>query len=241
LLHRATEMAAVTDSFEEALRHCIQMVCEFAGWPIGHVYLADESAGDLFPSDIWHSGGSTEHLDFRKATMQTRFAPGVGLPGRILTSGRPAWIQDVHNDDNFLRTRYDIPIAVRAAFGFPLKFEGKTVAVLEFFSRNSRPPDEGLLQLVQSLGEQVGRVLERRNAERKIHQSEERFRRLAENIEEIHWMRDPETADIPVIVLTAHAFPEDRKRASEVGCDVFLTKPCEPRDVMNEVRRLIGG
>jgi CheY-like chemotaxis protein len=52
---------------------------------------------------------------------------------------------------------------------------------------------------------------------------------------------DPETADIPVIVLTAHAFPEDRKRASEVGCDVFLTKPCEPRDVMNEVRRLLGG
>jgi CheY-like chemotaxis protein len=52
---------------------------------------------------------------------------------------------------------------------------------------------------------------------------------------------DPETADIPVIVLTAHACPEDRKRASEVGCDVFLTKPCEPRDVMNEVRRLLGG
>jgi CheY-like chemotaxis protein len=52
---------------------------------------------------------------------------------------------------------------------------------------------------------------------------------------------DPETADIPVIVLTAHAFPEDRKRASEVGCDVFLTKPCEPRDVMNEVRRLLRG
>ena len=51
---------------------------------------------------------------------------------------------------------------------------------------------------------------------------------------------DPEMAGIPVIVLTAHAFPEDRRRAEAVGCDGFLTKPCEPRDVLDEVRRHIA-
>lgn len=51
---------------------------------------------------------------------------------------------------------------------------------------------------------------------------------------------DPATADIPVIVITAHAFPEDRLRAEEVGSDGFLTKPCEPRDVLEEVRRQIA-
>ena len=52
---------------------------------------------------------------------------------------------------------------------------------------------------------------------------------------------DPQVAHIPVIVLTAHAFPEDRHRAHAVGCDAFLTKPCEPREVLEEVRRQLAG
>lgn len=55
-----------------------------------------------------------------------------------------------------------------------------------------------------------------------------------------HLKGDPGTAGIPLIIITAHAFPEDAKRASEVGCDAFLTKPCEPRHVLNEVVRLLG-
>ncbi len=48
------------------------------------------------------------------------------------------------------------------------------------------------------------------------------------------------TAQLPVIVITAHAFPEDRERAEQVGCDGFLTKPCEPRLVLAEVWRVTG-
>ena len=50
---------------------------------------------------------------------------------------------------------------------------------------------------------------------------------------------DPRTAGIPVIIITAHAFPEDLGRAERVGCEGFLTKPCEPRRVLEEVRRLV--
>jgi CheY-like chemotaxis protein len=49
---------------------------------------------------------------------------------------------------------------------------------------------------------------------------------------------DKATAELPVIVITAHAFPEDRERAERVGCNGFLTKPCEPRIVLQEVWRV---
>jgi two-component system cell cycle response regulator DivK len=49
---------------------------------------------------------------------------------------------------------------------------------------------------------------------------------------------DPATASIPVLVLTAHALPEDRARAIEVGADSYLAKPAEPRVVYNEVLSL---
>ena len=55
-----------------------------------------------------------------------------------------------------------------------------------------------------------------------------------------HLKEDPSTAEIPVIVITAHAFPEDRRRAQSVGSDGFLTKPCEPRDVLAEIKRQIA-
>jgi len=51
---------------------------------------------------------------------------------------------------------------------------------------------------------------------------------------------DPDTKTIPVIIITAHAFPEDVARARQVGCDSFLTKPCEPRRVLEEVVRVLA-
>lgn len=55
-----------------------------------------------------------------------------------------------------------------------------------------------------------------------------------------HLKDDPETADIPVIAITAHALSEDRKKAREVGCDGYLSKPVEPRRVLEEVERLVA-
>jgi len=51
---------------------------------------------------------------------------------------------------------------------------------------------------------------------------------------------DPETNDIPIIALTAHALASDREKAMEVGCDGYLAKPCEPRAVVAEVQRFLG-
>jgi CheY-like chemotaxis protein len=51
---------------------------------------------------------------------------------------------------------------------------------------------------------------------------------------------DPATSGIPVIALTAHAMDADRARATEIGFDVFLAKPVEPRRVVSEVRKLLG-
>lgn len=51
---------------------------------------------------------------------------------------------------------------------------------------------------------------------------------------------DPGTRDTPIIALTAHALASDREKAMEVGCDGYLAKPCEPRQVVAEVSRVLG-
>lgn len=52
--------------------------------------------------------------------------------------------------------------------------------------------------------------------------------------------RDPETGRIPVVIITAHPYGSVGKRAVDAGCDGYLTKPCDPRRVLQEVRKRIG-
>ena len=50
---------------------------------------------------------------------------------------------------------------------------------------------------------------------------------------------DPGTADIPVVMLTAHAFGEHRERAAAVGAIAFLPKPILPDELARELRRIL--
>jgi two-component system, cell cycle response regulator DivK len=52
--------------------------------------------------------------------------------------------------------------------------------------------------------------------------------------------RDPTTEDIPVLIITAHPYGSVGKRAAEAGCDGYLTKPCDPRRILQEVRALLA-
>jgi len=52
---------------------------------------------------------------------------------------------------------------------------------------------------------------------------------------------DEAAAATRILVLTAHAFAEDRLRARELGCDGYLAKPADVRRVVQEARRILAG
>jgi two-component system, cell cycle response regulator DivK len=51
---------------------------------------------------------------------------------------------------------------------------------------------------------------------------------------------DAATAHIPVIALTGHALAGHAERAREAGCDSFITKPCVPDELVEEISRVLG-
>lgn len=51
---------------------------------------------------------------------------------------------------------------------------------------------------------------------------------------------DPHTKSIPVIALTSHALGRVAEGASNAGCDGFITKPCLPEDLVEEIRNVLG-
>jgi CheY-like chemotaxis protein len=48
----------------------------------------------------------------------------------------------------------------------------------------------------------------------------------------------PETSEIPIITLTAHAFSEDRHRSQSAGCAGFVTKPIDLEYLLDTIRQV---
>ena len=51
----------------------------------------------------------------------------------------------------------------------------------------------------------------------------------------------PNFSQIPILCLTAHAFPKDRSLAMEAGVDMFLVKPVKKNLLKEAVSSLING
>ena len=51
---------------------------------------------------------------------------------------------------------------------------------------------------------------------------------------------DPDTAGIKVVLLSARAQEADLERGSRIGVDAYLTKPFDPDELIEVVRRLAG-
>ena len=144
-----------------ALQHCLTIICTSFKWPIGHVYFVDENNKELLiPSEIWFLKDAAKASCFRDLTMKTTLSYGVGLPGRVLASGAPAWIDDVCFESNFPREPAAKADNVHSAFAFPITMHGKIRGVFEFFSHEPRKQDSSLLLIINVLKNQISQFLE---------------------------------------------------------------------------------
>ncbi len=182
LLQKVAVASNEASSSDEALSIATAQICHFTGWPLGHVYKPDGAESPrLVSTEIWYAEHPERYRTLYDVSRATAFAPGEGLPGRVWATGSPSWIVDVMQDGNFPRARLSDQLGIRSAFGFPVLVGKRPVAVLEFFSETMAEPNTLLLETMQHVGMQLGRVIEREEAAAALQASEERYRKLTES------------------------------------------------------------
>src|SRR5262245_57519165 len=147
----------------EAAPRMLAAVCESLGWDYGALWEVDRRGRTLHCVGVWHAP-SLQVAEFVDSSRRTRFTRGVGLPGRVWESGRPAWIPDVVADSNFPRAASADRVGLHGAFALPILRGDDVLGVMEFFSRDIRQPDAALLDTMMTAGAQIGLYVSRKRA-----------------------------------------------------------------------------
>jgi two-component system, sensor histidine kinase and response regulator len=162
--HVVARALVEASTFADAIPKILEAICTALGWEYGALWKLDREADVLRCSHVWPAE-SIAFPEFHAASSTSSFPRGIGLPGRVWATTQPAWIPDVVHDANFPRARVAAREGLHAAFGFPILLHGEVLGVMEFFSRDIRPPDEDLLSMFVSIGNQIGLFVERRRAQ----------------------------------------------------------------------------
>ncbi|GJL57123.1 MAG: hypothetical protein NPIRA02_42550 [Nitrospirales bacterium] len=154
-------------TIEQAAPKILQAVCECLGWQLGVLWQVDTQENFLQCIELWCSAPD-QFTEFSETTKGTMFLRGQGLPGRAWETGEAVWIPDVVKDTNFPRATMAAKENLHAAFAFPIQFRAVFYGVMEFFSFHIHEPDDALLQQMQSVGSQIGQLIDRTQSQEKI-------------------------------------------------------------------------
>jgi PAS domain S-box-containing protein len=162
---------AETTSVDEAMPAMLASIGGTLGWALGGMWEVD---GDrLRCAHVWHADG-VEAERFERATRALGFERGEGLPGRVWDDGSPEWVPDVAEDPNFPRADAAAECGVHGAFAFAIRSSRGVIGVVDFFTREKADPDSYLLDLMETIGYQLGQHIERGRAEAAVRDSEAR-------------------------------------------------------------------
>lgn len=165
--YEVAQALAGAPSVESASIAVLRALGEGMGWQLGHLWEADEAEGVLRSRATWQAAG-TDAGAFVADSEERRFARGEGLPGRVWSSGAPAWVRNVGEDDNFPRGATAARAGLHGAVALPLVADGEVRGVAEFFATEIREADEELAAAMEALGHQLGEFLLRREAESRL-------------------------------------------------------------------------
>ncbi|MEG4859429.1 adenylate/guanylate cyclase domain-containing protein [Microcoleus sp. K1-B6] len=197
-----TRILSASETIKKAIAAILPVICDSLGWDTAELWMP-ESGEKLLSETKRITGVSDPNLlrcvaswtkrsvsipKFAEFTEQMTCAFGEGLPGLVWASGSSQWIADVTKSDSCMRRELAAEEGLHGAFGFPIlgdydpENSAKSVlGVMILFSREVQCFDEELLQIMATIGSQLGQFIKRKQAEIALRESEEQLRDLFEN------------------------------------------------------------
>jgi nitrate/nitrite-specific signal transduction histidine kinase len=186
---------------DEILDGALDTTLQVMDIEVGGIYLLDETAGLL---DITTQRGLSPEF----VAGVNRLKVGEGFSGRVVQSGQPLVVSDVSSDHRLTRmvVREE---GLRSLAVVPIDSKGKALGTLFTMSHGYRDFTDQDVQLLSSIGHQIGIAVESSNLFQAVQRRAEQFRVITEVSHRITSILDIDEVLVEVVHLIQQSFDYD--------------------------------
>jgi PAS domain S-box-containing protein len=169
--YQTTRVLAEADSPSKANVKILETICTSLDWDFGAFWRLDPYTQRLRCAATF-CRSPLAFPRFETTTREESLERGSLLAGRVWSDAQPVWIEDVDREAGFRRHDVAGDEGLRTAFGVPIALRGDCLGVLEFLSRERRSAEPAFLEMMSSLGTQIGQFIERQQMRTRVVQAE---------------------------------------------------------------------
>lgn len=164
-LYEATfEMSDNRISLKEACERMLGRLGLEVGARAAVWWMLDQRTHTLECHGLWRAPGG-ELEGWSRATRAMSIAPGVGVAGRALEIGQPAFVSDLSSHESFLRRDAAERDGLRGLVAFPVMCEEHRLGVIELWETPLIEGGSAHTRALFALGARLGQFVQRRAAE----------------------------------------------------------------------------
>jgi PAS domain S-box-containing protein len=176
LLLNVSNFIRESTGVRNALHECIRYVCRSMKWPVGHARVK-ESTTRQHPAEDWYFTNAQGTQSVR-ADLQGIFAEASEASIR---HKQPVWHLLANGDATSSRyAKLSRDLGIRAVFSIPIYIGAKSVGTVEFALPETERPGRKLLNVMKSIGTELGRLIERKTAQHAAELSHQQSRAFFE-------------------------------------------------------------
>ncbi|MDP1718737.1 MAG: PAS domain S-box protein, partial [Burkholderiales bacterium] len=166
LLESLARAAGEAKGPAEAMRACLERLCEFGQWTLGRV-ASYRSRNNLHLPDsaTWYPADPAGFDEFiRVSNNLDHFKPEGKFISVVLRERKPVWLADLSTACDYGRRSIALAHGLRAAFAFPLVIQDEVAGFFEFYAGAPRLPDPLLMEASELIAAQFAVVVEHSRA-----------------------------------------------------------------------------
>lgn len=197
--YRIARTLSEATSTDRLTQEVLTVICQQLGFEVGELWIAisrSEVDATRYPSLPAYPSSplylqrlhqvspdmAKVESPFVSISDRVLLLPGGGLAGRVWEHRTPQWIYELRKDQDFGDKSFACQGGLRSGLGFPIMADGEVLGVMTFFSLEQKQHDPELLHIVDSIGQQLGQYIRRKQTENALKEQQQQTESLLLNI-----------------------------------------------------------